>query len=75
MPSLDEILRILGPGASPALVLFIVLLYRQEIVLGWMYKQMVTDRDYWRDLAEKGLRAAETSTHVTETLAAKHLKG
>ena len=39
---------------------------RRLWVYGWTYAEMVADRDRWRDMALRGINAAEKATVVAE---------
>lgn len=67
----DELLRILGPGATPPLLLFITLLYGRKIVFGWQYEELVKDRDEWKAVALHGLKNAESSVETAQAVIEK----
>jgi len=64
--SVDQIIATLGPGAAPALALLFVLLWRRDLVFGWLYEEMRKDRDYWRSLHEKGMDVADKGVSAAE---------
>lgn len=38
----------------------------KQWVFGWIYREMVADRDFWRDRALRGSGLAEIATDVAE---------
>lgn len=60
--SIDQLLLLsvqAGTAAAPLLVLFIYALYKEWIVLGKDFREIVKERDEWRYIALRGSNIAE----------------
>jgi hypothetical protein len=56
-------------GIIGVLVVLTVALLTRRIVPGWTYDAMERDRDYYRDVAHKGVELADRQVKVAEVLA------
>ena len=62
---LAEAIKFIGDvGVLGLLILIIYGGIKQKWVYGWQYREIVADRDEWKQIALRGTALAEQATHV-----------
>lgn len=54
-------------GLAGALLVVVLGGLRQWYVWGWLYREVVKDRDEWKVMALKGINVADRAVNVAET--------